>query len=130
MTTGFADTEYLIALYLRGVFAPIRVVTELPSQMEEQVPVIRVGGAGGSDDRLCSTERLDVEAFTATRVQARELAERVRTAMHAASHTVVDGWLIDHVSTEAGPIWLDYQNDRVHRYLATYQVESRIHSAR
>lgn len=130
--TGFADTERLITWYLRGqlVDSAIRVVTELPPQIEEHLPIVRVAGAGGRDDRITSRERVDVETFAATRAIARDLAERVRTAMHGASHTVLDGWLIDRVSTEAVPSWADYQNNRVRRYVATYLVETRVRSAR
>lgn len=130
--TGFADVEWLVTLHLRGQLAAsgVSVVTELPLQLVERLPMVRVLGAGGHDDRITSRERVDVESYAVTRGQARELAEQVRTAMHAASHTVVEGWLIDLVHTEAGPMWLDYQNENVRRYLATYLVLTRVHSAR
>lgn len=125
-TAGFVDTEWAIATHLAAVLTPIRVVTELPAHVEDALPVVRVAGAGGPDDRLTARERIDVECFAATRADARDLAERARIAMHATSHTVVGGWLIDRVSTEAGPFWADYANDAVRRYVATYLVESRI----
>jgi hypothetical protein len=136
-TSGFADVEYLVTRLLRDALAvggppgvTVRVVTDLPPHVETVLPVVRVAAAGGSDDRLCSHDRVDVETFAATRGDARDLAERVRTAMRAASHSLVDGWLIDLVTTEAGPVWIDYQNDQVRRYITTYMVESRIRSAR
>jgi hypothetical protein len=128
----FADVEWLITTHLRAQLGAsgVTVVTELPLQLADRVPVVRVLGAGGHDDRITSRERVDVESFAATRGEARELAGQVRTAMHAASHTVIDGWLIDLVHTEAGPMWLDYQNENVRRYLATYLVLTRVRSTR
>lgn len=121
----FADLETLLVGYLAAATG-VRTVTTLPATLEEDLPVYRVSGVGGNDDRLTDRVTVDVEAFAADRGASHDLAEDARQALHAAAHTALDGWLIDTVTTEARPMWIDYANDHVQRFIATYGVATRV----
>ena len=59
---------------------------------------------------------------------AGNLAEDVRSIMLTLGGTdAPDGrQLIDSVTTRTRPYWVDYRNTQIHRYVATYQVTSRL----
>jgi hypothetical protein len=121
----FADVESLLVTHLEARLA-VRATTRLPAKFETALPIIRVTRVGGPDDGLNDFARITVETFAATRPASWDLAEDARQAMLAASHTVVSGRLIDTVSTDGAPVWVDYANDSVQRFLASYTVVSRI----
>ena len=121
----FADVEALLVDYLETTTG-VRTVTSLPAQLETALPVFRVTGVGGADDRVTDRTLVEVEAFAAQRGDARDLAETARQAMLAAAHTELDGWLVDTVQTESRPRWVDYANERVQRFLAMYGVATRV----
>lgn len=124
----FADVEQLVVLLLADAL-DCRVSTELPAHIETVLPVVRVSRTGGPDDKITDSARIDVETFHSDRGRSWDLAQQAREAMHAAAHTVVGGRLIDTVDTETAPMWIDYANDSVRRYTATYRVTSRIRAA-
>ena len=121
----FADIESLLIAHLEARLS-VRAVTRLPAKFELALPIIRVTRTGGPDDGLNDRARIDVETFAATRPASWDLSEDARQAMLGAAHTVVAGRLIDTVSTDTGPRWVDYANDSVQRYMASYTVTSRI----
>ena len=123
--TAFADVEALVVDHLETVTGT-RTVTKLPELLEAAMPIYRVGVVGGVDDKLTDRARIQVESFAATRADSADLAEVAREAMHGLAHTVVAGWLVDTTETLSRPMWVDYANDHVQRFVATYQVDSRI----
>ena len=124
----FADVEALLVAALEAVLPSTSVVTRLPADLEAALPVARVAAVGGRDRGVTDTCRVDVDTFAADRPTSHDLAQACRATLHALRHTTtVDGWLVDRVITEVRPMWVDYQNDRVQRYVATYTVETRAH---
>jgi hypothetical protein len=88
-------------------------------------PLIVVRRVGGGDDGLTDRPRLQVQTFGASRATARDLAEECRQLVTAAAATAVAGALIDRTGTESSPVYLDYGDPAVHRYLAIYRLEYR-----
>lgn len=118
----FADVEGLAVTYLSGALS-VRVVTIVPATIAP--PLVRVARAGGSDDFHNDYARLDVEVFGSSRGQMWDYAERARDAMHLLAGNAVGGRLVDTVSTDVAPFWLDYGNPAVHRAIATYRLTLR-----
>jgi len=124
----FADIEALVVGYLENTTGT-RTVTTLPTLLEAGMPIYRVTVVGGVDDTITDRVRLTVESFAATRAASYDLAETGRQALHTMAHTLVSGWLIDTVETVARPTWIDYANDHVQRFIAMYEVSSRVHAS-
>lgn len=118
------DLEMTVGSGLRGVI-PGRVVTRLPANLESVLPVTRVTRGPGSDDGVTDAPLVDVETFAGDRVTMWQVAEQTRQALHALAGTVVNGVLIDAVSTATGPVPVDYENPAVERAVASYRVELR-----
>lgn len=118
------DLELVAYTYLSSVLAA-RVVTVLPSNLETELPVVRVARGPGSDDGITDSPLLDVEAFAATRGQMWDLAEQARQAIHALAGTATGGALVDSVSTATGPTWVSYENPAVQRAVASYRMALR-----
>lgn len=111
---------------LRG--ADVGVGVETPADLESRLFVRISLAPGGSDDAITDSALLDVEAFAPTKLDAGTLAEDVRSIMITLGGTDVaaGGQLIDAVTTRTRPYWMDYRNPKIHRYVATYRVTSRI----
>ena len=100
--------------------------TSTPPDLEQRTdPFHRVSRAGGADDGITDAPLVDVETFAPSRHAAAQAAEEARAAMHALKANAVVGTLVDTVDTATGPVWLDYANPAVHRYVATYRLTLR-----
>lgn len=121
MMTGWPDVELLVRSYLAGIL-PGRVVTRLPGNLEEVVPVTRIMRGPGGDDGVTDEPMLDVETFAGDRAGMWTLAEQTRQALHGLAGAAVDGALIDTVTTATGPVWVDYENPAVERAVASYRI--------
>lgn len=128
MSRTFADIEALVVAYLEAQTG-VRTVTELPNLLEAALPIIRVSAVGGVDDKITDRIRLTVETFAAARTASHDAAEVARMWMHLLAHAVVSGWVIDTVETVTRPVWVDYANDHVHRFLATYELTTRVRAS-
>lgn len=124
----FADAEALFISALSGVDGVSRTVTRLPAaeRLTAALPLVRVHRVGGADDRLTDTARVDLETFAADYDTASALARTVHTAALALGNTVVDGVLVDTVETVSAPMWVDYENPNVQRFVATYEAAVRV----
>jgi hypothetical protein len=104
-------------------------VTDLPGDLQEVLPlqrVRRIGGAG--PDSVTDVARVDVEAYGATREQARALAKAQQQVLLGRPPATAAG-LIDRVETEVGPRRLPYTDPAIVLYQATYRVSVRRWSA-
>ena len=125
MSHQFADLESLVVARLEAVTG-IRAVTELPNLLEAAMPIYRVTGIGGVDDKITDRVRLTVESFAVLRADSYDMSETARQTLHTMAHTVSSGWLVDAVETLTRPTWIDYANEHVQRFIATYQVDTRV----
>lgn len=122
----FADVEALAYSYLSAAL-DARVTTDIPSNLEQVVPLVRVVRGPGTDDGFTDSPLLDVECFTAAgdRAGLWELSEQVRDALRSLAGNSVNGQLVDTVTTAAGPTRLDYGNPAVQRTVASYRLALR-----
>jgi GGDEF domain-containing protein len=126
--TGLVSAELLVRGWLAGQFAPIRVVTELPANLADVVPVIQVTRFGGSDDVIVlDNANTDVDTYAATREAALALAEQVRTALRLHLTGVsTGGGVVTGVTTISAPRVVPYDNTSLRRVVASYRIT--IHS--
>jgi hypothetical protein len=120
LLAAFADAED-IGLELLAGLAPTFLAT--PATLVP--PLIVVRRVGGFDNKITDIARLQVHAFGGNHVQARDLAEACRQVIMASPATRVAGVNIDQARTETAPVYVDYGQPAVHRYVATYRLECR-----
>lgn len=117
------------AIYLKAATGT-RTVTHLPDNLTGNLPLYRVTRGPGSDDGITDSPLIDVESFTASEgpdaIDAMwDAAEDARQAMHALAGTVVDGALVDTVTTSTSATYVDYGNPAVNRTVASYRLALR-----
>jgi hypothetical protein len=127
----YADVEAVVIGYLSSLGVG-RVTARLPADLAAALPVVLVERIpGGTDDGITDTAHVDVATFVArepsnpNRAGAVDLAERVRAALLALRHRDVGGVLVDTVETLTPPAWVDYADDHVTRFVATYELTLR-----
>ena len=117
------DAEALARTWLAGQFTTSRVVTELPDNLADVCPVIRVTRVGGVDRETLDQARIAVECFATTRDASRKLAENVRDSMvKKAPGQTVNGGMITAVHTAGGPSWQPYDDPAVRMVAASYDI--------
>lgn len=102
----------------------VRVLTDLPANLAEVLPVIQVQRVGGSDDGIRLDRALvDSNVYAATRAEASELSGWLRDELVVqlrgvkAAHAV-----FGRVSTVSAPSWRPYENVGLRRIGATYEI--------
>ncbi|WP_431980008.1 hypothetical protein [Streptomyces qinglanensis] len=121
-----ADIEYAITLWLRGRHPGVRVVNELPSDLEKTLPLLCAYVLpGGADDGVSTDAVLDLQAFAGTRGAMWVLADSAHESMLAAVGQYVGGLVIDSVSTDVAPGFVTYNNPAVRRAVGTYRLTRR-----
>jgi hypothetical protein len=122
----FANIQAILVAYLSTLPGASGVATKTGTLSASGMPFIRVQRIGGADDWFNDDSRVDIDVFAVDEVTAQQMAESVRTAMIGMSGHDFSGRTIDHVETTLAPIWVDYQNELVQRYVASYTVTSRL----
>ena len=119
----YPDVERLLVTYLGDALA-VRVVTDLPANLQQVLPLVQVARIGGADDVVLDAARVDVDVFATGRGAAVELAERCRGALRfGLAGQVVDGVTVYRVRTGEGPAWRPYEDTAgVRRFGAVYEI--------
>jgi hypothetical protein len=120
LLAAFPDAED-IGLELLAGLAP----TYLATPVTLSPPLIVIRRVGGYDNKVTDIPRLQVQTFGNTHVQARDLAEACRQTILASPATPVVGVSIDQAITETAPVFVDYGQPAIHRYVGTYRLEYR-----
>lgn len=104
-----------------------RTATKTPADLEQVAAAgfYRVRRGPGTDDGITDEPLLDVESFATTETAAWNLAEDARQVVHALRGKVVGGALVDTVDTATGPVYVDWQNPAIFRYVASYRFAFR-----
>ncbi|WP_063039723.1 hypothetical protein [Nocardia pseudovaccinii] len=89
--------------------------------------LVTVPPAGG-DNYIWAINTVEVEVFDRDQVVALEFSRLVHDRMMHLRHRYVGGVPISNVETINGPGWVDFQDPNIHRYLATYEVESSVNA--
>lgn len=128
MTTAPAVTwpnvERVLLDWLRPQLPGTRLLTELPANLEEQLPVVQVVRVGGGRDfsyRL-DLARVDIDCYAATRPAAAALAGQVRTLVATLPNVQTGGALVVRVIEETGPSWRPETNPHLRRFGMTLRV--------
>jgi hypothetical protein len=119
----FPDIEVLLVAYLSGKTGR-RVVTELPADLDSELPVIKVACGTGDDDSFrLDRSVVDVDVFAANRSSAASLADGVREFLLEDLHTAPrPTGVVTGVRTIAKPRWVPDPNPNLRRYTASYLV--------
>lgn len=129
----FIDTEELVVAYLQPL-NPGYVAVEMPS--EPVMPFVLITRIAGGDDRITDRGMVQVEVFHTSRDLANQLARqmhyRIQQWTPKVGVTLPSTGLpvfIDRIETVQGPHYSDYGDENLKRYLARYEVVSRITSS-
>lgn len=125
----FADVESLLVTYLAAIAGVQGVSVDLPQDVRNHLPFVQVTRVGGGDDYVTDSATVDVDVFHNSRANSSEVARTVHAAMMHLRHTSINGVLVDSVETITGPLWIDYEDEHLLRYVATYLVETRVTAA-
>jgi hypothetical protein len=96
----------------------------LPADLQERMPLIRVRGIGGADDRITDRPRVDVETYAADYPTSRDLAEACRQRLLAYPHITTAG-NVDWAVTESKPTEIPHDDQAVRLVAATYRISFR-----
>lgn len=119
-----ADIEAVLAPWAEATFPNVFGCAETPPDLENRLPVVRVGRVGGADERFSQHPRVTVDVFTATADEARTLANSVRDALVFLSGPV-NGAVVRGVRCDSGPMRTPWENPDIYRRSATYTVSLR-----
>lgn len=129
--TPFADVELGVMIGLEDKFVDLEqgdVATVTPSNLGYRLSqgrrFVRVGRVTGNDDRITDVAVVDIDVFGASRQVARDLAEGIRAWLLGYPLTA-GSLIVDRVFTETAPTRAPWEDENVHRYLATYRISSR-----
>lgn len=117
----FLDVEALLIPWLEDKL-DIKVVSELPPNAA--MPIVRLYRISGAEnDYKLDRPIIDVDVFAATRPEAADIAECVRSAIRLDLRgAVFGGAVVTYSFTIIGPRWLPDTNTDLRRYSATYEV--------
>ena len=119
----YVDVERLLVGWLGGA-CTCRVVTDLPADLDKQIPLLRIQRTGGGDLRPgLDTVALEVDAFGPNRGSAVALAEKARHALRfRLPGTQLDGAVFTRVDTVEAPSFRPYDNTALRRFGASYRL--------
>jgi hypothetical protein len=129
MPATYTPAETVFLTWLRAEFPDLRVVTELPADLGEALPCIRVTCFGGANESAPGFDNssMSFDCFAATRDAARTLAYEVRQSVTGKlPGQMVAGCAVVRARTTSGPFWTPWDNTSVRRFTVTGQF--RLHT--
>lgn len=119
----YVDVERLLVPWL-GSQCQCRVLTDLPADLERQVPLLQIARVGGNDIRPgLDVVGLEVDAYGPNRGSAVALAENARHALRfVLPNTQIDGAVFTRVDTVEAPAFRPYDNTGLRRFGASYRL--------
>lgn len=92
-------------------------------ELIDNLPFIRIGRIGGTDDLITDRPRITIDVFSATRAEARAISETIRQRL-IYDPARIDSVIFDKTITLVGPQEIPW-SPAVRRYSASYQVSVR-----
>lgn len=121
----FGGVEALLVPWLKSALGGVRAVTELPSDLQAQVPLHRVMGAGGTanpDMPRLLVPRVSIDSFDVGYAAASQAAQAARAAMLSLRGQTINGTAFTFVELVSGPIWVPYPDTQIRQFTAMYQL--------
>jgi len=103
-----------------------RWVTELPANLADALPLVRVTVIGGNGEAFATNPRIDFDCFAASRDASRDLAYRVRAWVRSLPGQMAGGAFVLRVQNDNEPNWVPYDNTNLRRFVYTAQL--RLHT--
>ena len=121
---GYVPAETVLVEYLTGKFPDAFVCTETPDNLEEVLPAIQVERIGGTDSVITlDVARVDVDVFAASREDARNLSEEVRSLLrNDLIGLTISGAVVADVVTVSAPAKQFWDSTTLRRFVATYEA--------
>lgn len=122
---GDVDVEVLLIAWLGARLPGVTLVAELDNDLLADLPLVQVTDVPGGGDDGFRIDRpvVDINAYAASRGEARALGQRVRALLLTELRgSVTGGGVITRVNTIQGPTVRPYTNTELRRVGATYQV--------
>lgn len=118
--------EFMVA-YLTPTLTNVGVSMEQNSPM----PFFLVRRVSGREDMISDHPVLSIHCFDLTRTAASDAAQRMHAAMKALTaktSVTVEGtvYSVDSRNVVENPIWVDYEDKTVHRYVGRYRLGLRL----
>lgn len=123
---SYLPPEQVVVTYLKDQCGLLGVSVETPQDLLSVLPFALVTRVGGPTDYITDMGTIDVDVFNTTRTTALDTMTLVHNRMLALRGTAVSGCVIDDVDVLMGPRWIDYGDEHVKRYIATYTISSRL----
>lgn len=123
------DIEEFLVVYLQPI-SPGNVAVEMDTI--PPMPFVMVERVSGSDDHFVTARPIvDINVFHTTRALASATAAQMHQMMRALNAkvavTISAGTkCIDRCITIHGPSYLKYEDENLKRYVARYEIESRL----
>lgn len=130
--TSYQGIEALLVPWYASQLTGVRVVTETPSDLQSEVPVVRLVAISSVSDvnlpnRLV-TIRWVLQCYDNGPQAASELAEQARHAtMSALKGAPLVGADVTYVGHESGPSWVAYADTQIRQYVASYSARLTLH---
>lgn len=120
----FTDIEGLAVDWLAAQLPDLRIVTELPADIEGQT-LIRVTRSPGANTDMGQQPRIDVEGFAPTRSAMWVVIGRANDAIARIKGQNINGIQVDcpYTITDPIPAWW---SPTVQRAVAVYQIDLRV----
>ena len=123
---SYLPPEQVVVAYLTGECGLVGVAVETPEDLLANLPFAMVTRVGGPTDYITDQGTIDVDVFNTIRTTALDTANLVHTRMLALRGQAVSGCVIDDVDVLMAPRWVDFGDEHVKRYVATYTISSRL----
>jgi hypothetical protein len=135
MGVQYAGVDSLLVTWAAGHFPNMRACTEVPANIDELLTtkdaVVRFQRFGGTERSVSLDDaNVDVDVFAPTAAQAEDFAAQIRAALKFnLPGQTVGAAVVIRVNTINGPSWRPWDNTKVRRYGASYQVTTQSREA-
>lgn len=118
------EIESLLVAWSTGLFTSAQSMTELPDDLEAELPVIQWYRIGGIvRDPTLDESSVDYDVYAADRPSAAALANQVRAAiLYKLPGHVSGSFVVTATSEVSAPAWRPYDNTRLRRYGGTVDI--------
>lgn len=122
---GSVDVEAELVAWLHARLT-VRVLTDLPANLADILPVIQVQRIGGDDDALRLDRALvDVDVYAASRPAASALMAQARSVLLSELRGLAtESAVFTMARTITGPAWRPYENPALRRFGASFEIYS------